>query len=109
MARKVVNRKELREAHEAAERLGAAAEPVKKKATKRATTKKAPAKRKSRTKEPVEVRMRVMWGVYNQAMKLVDTFDHDAKKAAEKKASSLSQSGKTPHFVQKIKQPIDES
>ncbi len=109
MARKVVNRKELREQHEAAERAGAAAEPEKKKVAKRAPAKRAPAKRKSRAKEPVEVRMRVVWGVYSQAMKLVDTFAHDEKKAAEKKANSLSQSGKTPHFVQKIKQPIEEA
>jgi hypothetical protein len=114
MARKVVSRKELRDQHEAAERAGAAAEPEKKKVAKRAPAKRAPAKRapakrKSRAKEPVEVRMRVMWGVYSQAMKLVDTFAHDEKKAAEKKASSLSQSGKTPHFVQKIKQPIEEA
>ena len=109
MARKIVNRKELRDQHEAAERAEAAAEPEKKKVAKRAPAKRAPAKRKSRAKEPVEVRMRVMWGVYSQAMKLVDTFAHDEKKAAEKKASSLSQSGKTPHFVQKIKQPIEEA
>jgi hypothetical protein len=105
MARKVVNRKELREEFEAAERAGieTEAEPKKKPAAR------APAKRKSRAKEPVDVRMRVFWGVFNQAMKPVAMFEHNQKKAAEKKAAALTQSGKTPHFVQKVKQVIDEN
>ncbi len=103
MARKVVNRKELREEVEAAERAGLDTTVEKKKPAA-----KAPAKRKSRAKDPVDVRMRVFWGVFNQAMKPVAMFDHNQKKAAEKKAAALSQSGKTPHYVQKVKQVIDE-
>lgn len=103
MARKVVNRKELREEVEAAERAGLDTAVAKKKPAA-----KAPAKRKSRAKDPVDVRMRVFWGVFNQAMKPVAMFDHNQKKAAEKKAAALSQSGKTPHYVQKVKQVIDE-
>ena len=101
MARKVVNRKELREEVEAAERAGV--KKVKKKTTR------APAKRKTRAKDPADVRMKVLWGVFNQSMKPVAMFEHNQKKAAEKKAAALSQSGKTPHFVQKVKQVIDES
>jgi hypothetical protein len=103
MARKVVNRKDLREEVEAAERAGIDTAVEKKKPAA-----KAPAKRKSRAKDPVDVRMRVFWGVFNQAMKPVAMFDHNQKKAAEKKAAALSQSGKTPHYVQKVKQVIDE-
>jgi len=101
MARKVVNRKELREEVEAAERAGEGTKE-KKKAT-RSTT-----KRKSRSKDAADVRMKVLWGVVNQAMKPVAMFEHNQKRAAEKKAAALSQSGKTPHFVQKVKQVIDE-
>jgi hypothetical protein len=103
MARKVVNRKELREEVEAAERAG-----IETVAPKKKTAARAPVKRKSRAKDPVDVRMRVFWGVFNQAMKPVAMFDHNQKKAAEKKAAALSQTGKTPHFVQKVKQVIDE-
>ena len=101
MARKVVNRKELREEAEAAEKAGAT-----KKAKKKAARKTA--KRKSRAKTPVDVRMKMYWGVFNQAMKPVAMFEFNQKKAAEKKAATLSQNGKSPHFVQKVKQEIDE-
>jgi hypothetical protein len=97
MARKVVNRKQLREEAEAAEKAGLdPAAPPKKKA----------AKRKSRAKEPVEVRMKLFWGVYNQSMKRVALFEFTQKKQAEKKAQELSASGKSPHFIQKVKEEI---
>ena len=101
IARKVVNRKALREEAEAAER-----SPELKKKKKKATKRKA-AKRKSRSKAAAEVRIKLFWGVYNQSMKPVAIFEYDQKEAAEKKAEALSQSGKSPHFVQKVKQAID--
>jgi hypothetical protein len=97
MARKVVNRKALREEAEAAEKA---------EGTTKAPKKAAP-KRKSRAKEPVEIRMKVFWGVYNQAMKLVAKYDFTQKKAAEQKAESLNAGGKTPHFVAKLKEAVD--
>lgn len=99
MARKVVNRKELRQEAEAAERAGI---------TKKPKAVRAPVKRKSRSKTPVDVRMKVCWHVCNQAGKPVAVFDFSQKKAAEKKAETLSQAGKTPHYVQKFKQAIEE-
>lgn len=99
MARKIINRKALRDEVEAAERAGVAASPVvKKKATKRA----------SRAKEPVDSRKKVFWGVFNQSLKRVATFEFNQKKEADQKAEALSQAGKTPHFVQKVKETIDE-
>jgi len=98
MARKIVNRKVLREEAEAAE----AAEKPKRKTAKRKT-----AKRKSRSKEPSEVRIKLFWGVFNQSMKRIALFEHDQKKAAEQKAKALSQSGKSPHFVQKVKEAVE--
>ena len=97
MARKVVNRKQLREEAEAAEKAGEGTE---------AAPKKKAAKRKSRAKEPVEIRRKLFWGVYNQSMKRVALFEFTQKKQAEKKAAELSASGKSPHFIQKVKEDI---
>lgn len=101
MARKVVNRKALREEAEAAEKAGVKKKKVVKK-------KKAAKKRASRSAEPVDVRKKVCWGVFNQSLKRVATFEFDDKKKAQAKAESLSQSGKSPHFVQKVKDIIEE-
>lgn len=98
MARKVVNRKALRDEAEAAERAAEAAPKKKKKATKRRT----------KAKTPAEVRRKVFWGVFNQSLKRVAVFEFDQKKQAEEKAEALSQSGKSPHFVQKVKEEIVE-
>lgn len=102
MARKVVNRRELRAEAEAAEAAGAKKAPKKK-------AEKAPAKRKSRKKASPEVRLKAFWGVFNQSMKRVATFEYNEKKEADKKAEALSQAGKSPHFVQLVKEVIDES
>ncbi|HEX4148332.1 MAG TPA: hypothetical protein VHY20_05065 [Pirellulales bacterium] len=94
MARKLLNRKELREAAEGAE------------AAEKATGKKAPAKRKSRAKAAKEVRLKAFWGVFNQSMKRVALFEYAERKAADKKAAELTASQKTPHFVQPVKEVI---
>jgi hypothetical protein len=99
MARKILNRKALREEVEAAE-AGQASPPTEVK-------KKKAAKRKSRAKTPEEIRMKVFWGVYSQSMKRVAKYEFNQKKAAEKKAEELSK-GKTPHFVKKDKEPVEE-
>lgn len=99
MARKVVNRKELRAQGEAAE----AAEKA-----EGAKPKKEPAKRKSRAKAPVEVRRKLFWGVFNQSMKRVALYDFTQKKQAEQKAEELSAGGKALHFVQKVKEEVKD-
>ena len=98
MARKVVNRKELREEAEAAERLGA---------TKKKTAKKK-ATRKSRAKTPKEVRLKAFWGVFSQSLTPVAMFEYAQRKEADKKAKELSESKKSPHFVQIVKKVIEE-
>lgn len=105
MARKVLNRKELRaeaEAVEAAEAAEEAAGGPKKK------TKKKAAKRKSRAKTVKEVRLKAFWGVFNQSMKRVALFEYSDRKEADAKADALSKSQKSPHFVQAVKEPIEE-
>jgi hypothetical protein len=99
MARKIVNRKVLREQVEAAERTESAV-------AKKAAKPKA-AKRKSRSAEAKVVRVKLFWLVVSQSMKQVGPkFEYHQKAAAEKKAEELSQGGKSPHFVQKYREPI---
>ena len=98
MARKVLNRKELRRESEAAE--GAEAP------TKAKPEKKAPAKRKSRSKAAQEVRLKAYWGVFNQSLKRIAIFEYSERKQADKKATELPTNQKPPHFVQLVKEVI---
>lgn len=102
MARKVLNRKELREANDAAEAAGADGEKPAKK------TAKKPTARKSRAKVAKEVRLKAFWDVLNQSMKRAARFEYSEKKHAFKKAEELTASAKTPHFVQLVKEVIEE-
>jgi hypothetical protein len=103
MARKVVSRKRLRDEADAAEALEKDAEkaaPKKKKGRKKATRKRA--------KTVEDERKRLFWGVFNHQLKRVALFDFTQKKAAEEKAEELSKGGKNLHFVQKVKEAIEE-
>jgi len=104
MARKVVNRKQLREEADAAE----AAEAADKKAGKTKKKAKVKVKRKSRAKKAAaDVRMRLFWGVFTQSMKRVALYEHNQKKQAKKKADELTAKGKSPHFVMKVKEAVE--
>lgn len=105
MARKVVSRKELRAQNDAAEAQGKSAEGDK---AEGAAPKKKAAKRKSRAKTPTVTRLKLFWGVYNQSMKRVAKYDFTQRKQAEQKAEELSNGGKSPHFVQKVKEEVVE-
>jgi hypothetical protein len=101
MARKILNRKELRKENDSAE--------VKEKETsKEPAAKKTPAKRKSRAKAAKEVRLKAFWGVFNQSMRRISLFEFSQQKEARKKAEELSESAKSPHFVQLVKEVIEE-
>lgn len=115
MARKILNRRELRAAAEAAERLddeeedlGVDEEAEEGEEAEKPAKKKPAAKRKSRAKEVKEVRLKAFWAVFNQAMKRVALFEYHERSQAEKKAADLSTSQGTPHFVQLVKEIIDE-
>jgi len=112
MARRTLNRRELRVAAEAAEASDSdaaideegddeAPAPAKKKAA-------APRKRKSRSKADKIIRYKAFWGVFNQSLKRVAMFDYHERSTAEKKAEELTTSQKTPHFVRPVKEPIEE-
>ena len=123
MARKTVNRKELRAQAEAAEARGkttkkekAAKDPKEKKDPK-AKAPKAPkepkepkpaAKKAPRKKVAKETRLKAFWGVFNPAMKRLVLFEYAEKKSAEKKAAELTASSKATHFIQLVKEAIAE-
>ncbi|OHB84922.1 MAG: hypothetical protein A2V98_24945 [Planctomycetes bacterium RBG_16_64_12] len=73
---------------------------------------KKPAKkttgRRSRAKATKEVRLRAFWGVFSQSLNAVVLFDYGERNEAQKKAKELSESRKSPHFVQLIKKAIEE-
>ena len=97
---KVIRRKDKRAEVEAAEKKAKSAPK------KAAATKKEPAKRKSRAKSAKEVRLKAFWGVFNQSLKRVALYEFSQKKEAEKKAKELTASGKSPHFIQPVKEPV---
>ena len=95
MARKVVSRKAKAAEAEAAEKLATA---KKKKAAKKST--------KRKKKSAADMRMKLYWGVFSQNLKRVAVFEFDQQKEAQKRAVELSKGGKSPHFVQKVKEEI---
>jgi hypothetical protein len=103
MAAKIVNRREKRAEAEAAEKKTKASP---KKAAAPKTAKKEPAKRKSRAKSAKEVRLKAFWGVFNQSLKRVALYEFSERKEADKKAKELTASGKSPHFVQPVKEEV---
>jgi hypothetical protein len=102
MARKIVNRKEKRAELEAAEK---APKKAAKKAVKPATAKPP---RKKTAKKVAETRVRLYWGVFNHSMKRVALYDFNQRKQAEKKAEDLSKTSKNPHFVQRVKEAVQD-
>ena len=113
MARKVVNRKELRAQNDAAEARGKTAavkkeKPVKEKKEKPVKEKKVAAKKTVRKKVTKETRLKAYWGVFNQAMKRLVLFEYADKKSAEKKAAELTASSRATHFIQLVKEAITE-
>ncbi len=97
---KIVSRKELRAEAEAAEKSGKTKKAPKKKAAKKKTT-------RSR-KVAANARLKLYWGVFNQSLKRVALFEFNQRKQAEQKAEDLSKSGKSPHFVQRVKEAVEE-
>ena len=85
------------------------AAPVKK-AVKKAAPVKAPAVKKKaakRVRSVKEVRLKAFWGVFNQSLRRIAVFEFNKKKEAETKAEELTKSGKSPHFVQLVKEVIE--
>lgn len=106
---KILNRRELRDESDSAERLGAVAEPGQKVEDEKRVAKKAAAKpRKSRSKTPKEVRLKAFWGVFSQSLAQVAQYEYGQRPDADKRATELTESKKSPHFVQLVKKVIEE-
>ncbi len=69
--------------------------------------KKAPKKRATRARAVKEIRLKAYWGVFNQSLKRVALFEFNERKQADKKAADLGKNGKSPHFVQPVKEAIE--
>ncbi len=120
MAGKPRNRLELRRQYDAAEPPDPMEEDAEEvvedaedgdEAEKKPKKKKAPAKPKVKAvKVPKPAaRMRIVWGVVNDAFKTVATFEYSQKEAAEARAAELMGKGKGTHFVQKVKEPMPDN
>jgi hypothetical protein len=135
MARRILNRKDLRNDYDAAERRkdedeeveGAADETeeeeeeaagdeeegdeeeeveVEEKPKKKKAAPKAKAKPRSRAIKVT--RLRVVWGVFNNSNQCVSTFEYPRRKDADALAAKLTVDKKNTHFVQPVKEPIEQ-
>lgn len=117
MAKKKAAKKATKK--KAAKKKAAKKKAAKKKASKKKASKKAKAadgdapvkkkkKKRRKKKTAADIRMKVFWGVFNHAMKRVALYEFNQRKAAEKRAKELTDSGKPPHFVQKVKEEVVE-
>jgi hypothetical protein len=103
MAKRVLNRRQLRSDAEQAART----EPTPQAevpAEAAAPAAKAPRKRPSRKKEPA--RLRARWGVFNNAMKQVAIYDYNQRGEAEQKLADLNARKTGEHFLQIVKEPM---
>ncbi len=69
---------------------------------------KVKAKAKPRTRTPKVVRMKVIWGVFNNSNQRVAVYDYPKRKEADEHAAKLTADKKNTHFVQPVKEPIEE-
>src|SRR5215831_19241748 len=115
MGRRILNRKDLRADFEAAERRKQDDEedvegeeddaPPRKKKLKEP---KAKTKPKSRSRAAKVVRMKVVWGVFNNSNQRVAVYDYPKRKDADEHAAKLTSDKKSTHFVQPVKEPMEE-
>lgn len=81
----------------------------KKKKAKPAPKVKAPKKpTKSRSRAAKIVRMKVVWCVFNNSNAQVAKYEYPKRKEAEDHAARLTADKKSTHFVQPVKEPIEE-
>jgi hypothetical protein len=69
---------------------------------------KEPKKTKPRSRTAKVVRMKVVWGVFNNSNVRVATYEYPKRQDAEEHATRLTTDKKSTHFVQPVKEPIEE-
>lgn len=110
MAKRTINRRELREQAEAAEKRGVTTPDdveVGEKTGKTKEKKKAVAKPK-RAKAKIIIRKRLIWGVFSGTMKEEGRFPYADREGAENRAAELTAKHKKTYFVQPIKEPLGD-
>jgi len=75
---------------------------------KKAAPKVAKPKAKPRSRAAKVVRMRVVWGVFNNSHQMVASYDYPKKADAEAHAAKLMADKRQTHFVQPVKEPMAE-
>ncbi len=135
MARRILNRKELRANYEAAEHRKKDGEETdeledededeadetetaeaeeeggegdEEEAPKKRKAAAKPVKPKTRSRAAKMARLKVVWGVFNNSNQRVAVFDYPKRREAEEMAAKLSADKKSTHFIQPIKEPMDE-
>jgi hypothetical protein len=108
MARRILNRRELREESDTLERSGAGEALDQLVKTDAQKPQKKAAKRKPRTKVAKEVRLKAFWGVFSQSLSQVAQYEYSEREDALRRAKELTESKKSPHFVQLVKKVIEE-
>lgn len=105
MARRVVNRRELRVSDALMRDFEERKESEKQQ--KRAARANAPAKPKPR-KTAKNVRLKAYWAVIDSAGREVAEFDYAEQAQAQQKAAELNASKKSHHFVRLAKKALEE-
>jgi hypothetical protein len=70
--------------------------------------KAAPKTAKPRTRAPKHVRLKMVWGVFNNSHQRVATFEYPKRKDAEEHAAKLAADKKSTFFVQPVKEAMEE-
>jgi hypothetical protein len=112
MASRILNRRELRDQADQAEREAAApvapgAEAAAPKKGGKARKPAAPRVKKPRPKK-APPRLRARWAVFDGGMKQVAIFDYNQRAAADQKLADLLGRQKGPYFLQIVKEPMPE-
>jgi hypothetical protein len=79
-----------------------------KKAPKKKPAKEPKPRSRSRARTAKTVRMKMVWGVFNNSNVRIATYEYPRRQEAEDHAARLTADKKSPHFVQPIKEPLEE-
>ena len=80
--------------------------PPKKK--KKPAKEKEPKKAKPRSRAAKVTRMKLVWKVFNNSNQPVATYEFRQRQEADEHAARLTADKKSTHFVQPVKEPIEE-